>query len=217
MKGTLMQTSERPQREARTPATEAAFVLTMLQEKFSEMAATSPTWPNELDPNQEFLEIYRAIKRLRPLDADKERDEILCCFKRKAESGGLVDDGLLQIFYIPLGYCAQAQLAFEAGNDSLAWSLIADANYWRGVLAVNAGNQLCVQATLGGKARWRDAPKSKEKDFVFDCWKSWQDKPGQYKSQAAFARAMLEKCEHLESQKVIEDWCRAWKKGNGAG
>jgi len=54
-------------------------------------------------------------------------------------------------------------------------------------------------------------PKQIEKQFVFDCWRSWQAKPNAYNSKAAFARDMLTKCEHLSSQKKIEDWCREWE------
>jgi hypothetical protein len=60
-------------------------------------------------------------------------------------------------------------------------------------------------------------PKQKEKKFVCECWKEWQEQPGRYKGKAAFARDMLNKCEHLESQKKIEDWCRDWEKANPAG
>lgn len=55
-------------------------------------------------------------------------------------------------------------------------------------------------------------PKQQEKAFVFECWGAWQTNPKQYKSKAEFARAMLDKCEHLTSQKKIEDWCREWEK-----
>lgn len=54
-------------------------------------------------------------------------------------------------------------------------------------------------------------PKQADRNFVFDCWKDWRKKPEAYKSKAAFARDMLDKCENLESQKVIEDWCRRWE------
>ena len=37
-----------------------------------------------------------------------------------------------------------------------------------------------------------------------------------YKSKAAFARDMLEKCEHLTSTKKIEDWCREWNDPSNA-
>jgi len=60
-------------------------------------------------------------------------------------------------------------------------------------------------------------PKQDDKGFVFDCWKLWQEKPQHYKSKAAFARAMLDKCEHLVSQKKIEDWCRQWESASKNG
>ncbi|MDP2225801.1 hypothetical protein [Nitrosomonas sp.] len=60
-------------------------------------------------------------------------------------------------------------------------------------------------------------PKQKEKKFVYVCWQEWQDNPERYASKAAFARDMLDKCEHLVSNKIIEDWCREWEKPNSAG
>ena len=63
-------------------------------------------------------------------------------------------------------------------------------------------------------ARVAADPKQKEKAFVFQCWQDWQKKPESYKSKAAFAKDMLTKCEKLDSQKVIEDWSRAWEKSS---
>lgn len=54
-------------------------------------------------------------------------------------------------------------------------------------------------------------PKQHEKSFVKECWQQWQINPESYKSKAAFARDMLDKCEHLKSTKKIEDWCRQWE------
>jgi hypothetical protein len=62
------------------------------------------------------------------------------------------------------------------------------------------------------RARHAKDPKQKDKAFVRECWERWQESRGDYKSKAAFALAMLDKCEHLESPKQIEDWCRAWEK-----
>lgn len=55
-------------------------------------------------------------------------------------------------------------------------------------------------------------PKQREKLFVLECWTDWQQNSSNYKSKAAFARDMLNKCEHLTSQKKIEDWCRKLEK-----
>jgi hypothetical protein len=67
---------------------------------------------------------------------------------------------------------------------------------------------------LAARKRHENDPKQAEKKFIYECWKAWQVKPEQYKSKAAFARAMLEKCEHLESSKKIEDWARDWEREN---
>jgi len=58
-------------------------------------------------------------------------------------------------------------------------------------------------------------PKQGEKNFIFECWQKWQSGRTIYKGKAAFARDMLTKCEHLTSQKKIEDWCRAWESKGG--
>jgi len=62
----------------------------------------------------------------------------------------------------------------------------------------------------GGDAKSAADPKTKEKEFVFECWQDWRSGKTAYASKAAFARDMLEKCTLLTSQKNIEDWCRAW-------
>jgi hypothetical protein len=67
--------------------------------------------------------------------------------------------------------------------------------------------------------RLANDPKQKAKQYVFSCWQVWQEEPERYKSKADFAKNMLKQgqCEILESQKKIEDWCRAWEKTNPAG
>lgn len=67
-------------------------------------------------------------------------------------------------------------------------------------------------ARTGGVARHKKDPKAAEKALIFECWQEWQLDQKKYCNKAAFARAMLDKCEYLESQKKIEDWCREWGK-----
>jgi len=55
-----------------------------------------------------------------------------------------------------------------------------------------------------------------EKRFVLECWQDWQSGKLQYESKAAFARDMLEKCENLTNQNVIEGWCRMWEKNHAS-
>jgi hypothetical protein len=75
--------------------------------------------------------------------------------------------------------------------------------------------QKIIQAKKGASGKIAKDPKQTDKAFVFDCWQSWQKNPNSYKGKAKFAKDMLNKCEHLESQKVIEDWCREWEKNTG--
>jgi hypothetical protein len=75
-------------------------------------------------------------------------------------------------------------------------------------LIKNANSELARKRAM---IRHKNDPKQADRNFVFDCWKKWRKKPEAYKGKAAFARDMLDKCENLESQKVIEDWCRRWE------
>lgn len=63
-----------------------------------------------------------------------------------------------------------------------------------------------------GKLAHAGSDKEREKLFIKECWNEWQKNPTKYKSKRAFADDMLDKCEHLESQKKITDWCREWEK-----
>jgi chromosome segregation ATPase len=71
-------------------------------------------------------------------------------------------------------------------------------------------------ASSGGHGKAANDIRQKDKALVLTCWQQWQSRPDSYKSKAAFARDMLDKCEHLKSQKKIEDWCREWENQNPA-
>jgi hypothetical protein len=105
---------------------------------------------------------------------------------------------------------------FMDGSDAIA-AAIAASNALANLVAIESGNDrlrearrdMAYRAVL---AKIAADPKQKEKAFIFQRWQEWQREPKRYKSKAAFARDMLDKCEHLTSQKKIEDWCREWEK-----
>jgi hypothetical protein len=83
-------------------------------------------------------------------------------------------------------------------------------------IAIESGDQHLADARKqlayeGALEKLKRDPKQRDKAFVRDCWEAWQKNPSNYKGKAAFARDMLNKCEHLESTKRIEDWCRHWE------
>lgn len=82
---------------------------------------------------------------------------------------------------------------------------------------VGEGKNVSKLMSSYASLRLKRDPKQGEKKFVNDRWREWQEQPDRYKGKAAFARDMLDKCEHLTSQKKIEDWCREWEKANPAG
>jgi hypothetical protein len=100
--------------------------------------------------------------------------------------------------------------AFEAKLNS--YLSLAESHLGGSLRLVNLFEFDSKKQSERARARHAKDPKQKDKAFVRECWERWQESRGDYKSKAAFALAMLDKCEHLESPKQIEDWCRAWEK-----
>jgi hypothetical protein len=123
---------------------------------------------------------------------------------------------------VSLLFCLQAKLSYseKKHNNNLAWTFILDAIFWKNSveksLEFNEGaiEEVKLRARNNALKRVEKDPKQKDKSFVLSCWEAWQNKPASYKFKADFARDMLDKCEHLKSQKKIEDWCRDWEKAH---
>lgn len=77
---------------------------------------------------------------------------------------------------------------------------------------VNTNEIRSLFGRSGALGRLAKDPKQMEKKLVRECWDTWQIRPNNYPSKAAFARDMLEKYVHLESQPAIETWCRQWER-----
>lgn len=100
-------------------------------------------------------------------------------------------------------------------------SAIEAANAFSNAIAIISENEKLQDirkdfAYRGAIARIERDPKQHDKKFVYKCWQEWQENPKRYRSKAAFARDMIDKCEHIVSNKKIEDWCRKWGKPNPA-
>lgn len=108
------------------------------------------------------------------------------------------------------------------GDDGVSLALasaVDAANALSNAIAIESGGdkEQEIRRDMGYRSameKLKRDPKQAEKTFVHSCWGKWQKKPERYKGKAAFARDMLDKCEHLTSQKKIEDWCREWEKEN---
>lgn len=113
-----------------------------------------------------------------------------------------------------------ALISLEIHSDGAVVAACVASNALANLLSLQLGNGQLQQARRdlayqGAVARIQNDPKQKEKTFVHECWLRWQQSPETYASKAAFARDMLSKCEHLTSQKKIEDWCRGWEADTG--
>ena len=96
-------------------------------------------------------------------------------------------------------------LAYGQSNMMLGTGMALAAAYWR-------KDSMNSNARRAVAERMSTDPKQADKVSVRECWDDWQKQPDRYKGKAAFARDMLTKYEHLESQPVIEGWCRAWER-----
>jgi hypothetical protein len=86
-----------------------------------------------------------------------------------------------------------------------------DSNSIYNFVAIVLENANAVRARVSAQARLANDPKQADKASVRECWVLWQKEPTRYKSKAAFGRDMLDKFRYLESQRVIERWCKEWE------
>ncbi|MFK3738495.1 hypothetical protein [Massilia sp. TN1-12] len=136
-------------------------------------------------------------------------------FKPSMEQDEVVDF----LDFMVLFYLISASVATATGQTKAAIEFLFESSESHRLSDLIKGDVshkdfLSEMAVRAAKKRHAQDPKQAERRFVFECWCNWRQKPEVYKSKAAFARDMLSKCENLESQKVIEDWCRLWEKEN---
>jgi hypothetical protein len=99
------------------------------------------------------------------------------------------------------------------------WCYLVDGWFWYGLLHGRSSiKSAAAHALEANDAKLKADPKQADKMIVRECWIDWQKQPlkpdgtKKYKGKAAFAKDMREKFENLESQAVIERWCRAWER-----
>ena len=158
---------------------------------------------SEAEPHQVISIFWELISKRRETLQEAEWEELKPVLKEMHLMYALteIDNALIGLFLdggavvasIDAANALSNAIALESGNEELT----------------KARRQL---AYTGAIEKLKKDPKQKEKLFVKQCWDTWQDKPSSYPSKAEFSRDMLTKCEHLKSQKKIEDWCREWEK-----
>ncbi len=80
------------------------------------------------------------------------------------------------------------------------------------LLALAVSEATSIKAKLLARKMHDSSAKQKDKVLVRECWDAWKNEPDRYKGKAAFARDMRDKFPNLESQPVIEGWCRTWER-----
>jgi len=161
------------------------------------------------DPVQRLIDQGEATGESLELEADKKR------------SASAVDPAeRAQIVY---AYCHEAELAYNSGDVTAAWTLIVDAMRvaaaLRAPIVYLAGG--VFRTSIGGKkagearhAKYGHAtPETKEK--VHQLWREWiAGKHQDWKTQAAFAEGCQEYLDggRVSDLTILKKWIRAWKK-----
>ncbi len=116
-------------------------------------------------------------------------------------------------FWAACANCVKAEV-FAVDSPNAAWCYLMDGWYWFGLLTGRSSIKSAVMLSLeANEVKLKVDPKQADKALVHECWIDWQKQTDRYKGKAAFARDMRDKFPNLESQPVIERWCRAWERG----
>jgi hypothetical protein len=201
----------KPKREIRTPESYAWGVLSILCREYGK-------WLPDREPEDFLREVLIPQWKSSSTDGDKllsDIDDLVSELDKVAGPGEP-----LAIAYIASAYCAQALKAQKGGSNAMAWTYAIDATYYASLLQMGTHGLEQAQEGVSSKARraallgHQASPAGNAKRIIRECWEAWNVCPGQYKSTAAFARAMLDKFpDELSSQPVIERWVRDWRRG----
>lgn len=119
--------------------------------------------------------------------------------------------------YVNLGQPYKAAIWLNRANSSYYFMIADDVNSDAVNSRVAFNSRIAFENAMKKIA---NDPKTKEKEFVKECWLAWQKEPSQYTNNTKFASAMIDKLrpddpadesKNLSSVKVIADWCRGWK------
>ncbi|MBR8214702.1 hypothetical protein [Burkholderia vietnamiensis] len=149
-------------------------------------------------------------------------NEIECEYEEARQAGLTATDKIIYLVRIGCARIGEVQRSRLNGDYESGWYALADANYFLGYIlgGMPEGDRPFTKhhevSRKGGITRHAKDPKQKDKRFVRECWEQWQQYPKDYKNKSDFARGMLDKCEHLKSEKVITDWCREWEAEKGS-
>lgn len=143
-----------------------------------------------------------------PYDAEGERAEAIA--RRRAKA---VLDALLQMPDFDLDDPDGSELIHQTylrGLDSVIKENLDGSSIWQFVFLAGDLRESAVAKLRAWKKLEKD-PKQAEKALVRECWELWRNDPTRYKGKADFARDMLNKFEHIKSNRVIERWCLQWE------
>lgn len=195
-----------------TPVTEAARLLETLH-SFHAQIFDEP-------PNNDFIKAFIEPLRRKPaINTDQyyQDYEKACSLTKQGNGKPLkpMHQAILPkmiCFWSACGNCVKAEI-FAKDSPNTAWCYLMDGWYWYGLLIGRSSIKSAVQFSVeANEARLATDPKQAAKETVHECWIDWQKRPDSYKSKAAFARDMRDKFPNLESQPVIEGWCRTWER-----
>jgi hypothetical protein len=143
------------------------------------------------------------LKFLNTLGFDEKaiHETVLKSFRETSRSKLLARENASKFFHI-------FQTEWHVHNDDI-YKYIDDSSIYY-LIEMAVADAASTKARLNAIKRHSEDPKQQDKALVKECWEDWQKQPKRYKGKAAFARDMRDKFPNLESQAVIEKWCRDW-------
>lgn len=205
-------------RHLATPATEASRLLEALRVYHGHIF--------DERPKDHFIKSFIEPNRVKPvIDTDKYARYYEDAINLTQQGNGKplkpqdrVIAPNLTCFFAACANCVKAEV-FAIESPNAAWCYLMEGWYWYGLLIGRSSIKSAVtQSCEANSVKLKNDPKQKDKAVVRECWDEWQKMPfnpdgtKKYKGKAAFARDMRDKFPNLESQPVIEGWCRAWER-----
>lgn len=199
--------------------TESIRSITKFRDAFKSAMDATEVKPTVFDSNGKQIPVEDAVWRVQHAVELDVVNTMVGLFGKKDEIERPFGGIAIQHKYLSVAALEvdRALVKLKAGSEGITTNAVValDAIHHAETFMTESTVRKATLSEWGRKAisqRLSVDPRQADKKFVHECWLQWRQEPARYKSKAAFARDMLEKCAHLESNKVIETWCREWEK-----
>jgi hypothetical protein len=211
-------------RKLRTPITEASNALWQACEYFVwVMLKLNNSVSADVYENNFFEELFTTAFDDPETDGDSSVEIIGTLHK---EAGGQWDNGdescplaKFEVMLAIIDYAVQAMKAQKNDDSNLAWSYVADAKYWSGILTAEFArglepSEMSQNGRKAVEAKLANDPKQLAKKEIEQIYQANKTQFKRRGYSAQFIREMHAKYPIFESQKTIENLVSALNKEN---